>query len=398
MSDPIRDPITVPGWNELVESLRGLPERMLAKLPPERAADPQIRAEIGRLALEALASSALGAVGADGDFPQFLPSIGMVLNVGQPNADTLYRTAKILPGATYRLRGKRGSLNQCKIGQVVPRSAETGAGRAYLDVNALSVDAHGMYDVVIGPLRPEGWNGDWWELGANANALMLRMVAYDWAAEENPTFALERIDRPMGRQRDSAEVLEARLRALVPTLDFMAPMFVDHVEQLRAEGFVNRFKEFDVSQIGGLTGQFYYESVFELTEDDALIIESPVPSVCPYRSLILTNEIYETINWYDSHASLNGAQAAPDSDGVLRFVVSARDPGVKNWLDTCGYPSGVIQGRWTDCDSQPIPTVKQVKLAEVDALLPADVARVTPEERQRVLRDRRAAYLQRPHW
>ena len=391
------DAASVPGWAEFTEALRVLPEAMLAKLPEARRADPQIRAEIGRLALEAVASMAIDAIGGDADFPAFLPTIGMLLNVGQPNADTLYRTARIAAGGTYRLRGKRGSLNQCKIGQVVPRGAETGSGRAYLDVNALSVDANGCFDVLISPERPAGHTGDWWQLGPHAHRLMLRLVAYDWA-EESPTFSLERLDKPMAAGRRPAADLEQRLRILGPSITGIATMFIDHVEQLRAEGYVNRFKEFDVSQIGGLTGQFYYESVFELGEDDALIIESPVPDVCPYRSLILTNEIYETINWYDNHSCLNGAQSQPDSDGILRFVVSPKDPGVKNWLDTAGYPTGIIQGRWTDCDSQPIPTVRQVKIGEVLAHLPADVARVSPEERDTITRERRAAMVQRPHW
>ena len=86
-----------------------------------------------------------------------------------------------------------------------------------------------------------------------------------------------------------------------------------------------------------------------------------IPAKCDYRSLILTNELYETTDWVNNHSSLNGAQAAPDPDGKLRIVVSPRDPGVRNWLDTAGYPTGVIQGRWTGCDSQPIPTTKKVK-------------------------------------
>jgi len=66
-------------------------------------------------------------------------------------------------------------------------------------------------------------------------------------------------------------------------------------------------------------------------------------------------------------------------DGKLRIVVSARDPGVRNWLDTAGYPRGVVQGRWTGCDSQPIPKVTKVALIDLRKSLPADVARVTPE-------------------
>src|ERR1700712_2671886 len=75
----------VPGWDAFVDSLRTLPERMLAKLPPEMQADPQVRQEIARLALEALATSTIETIGGDGNAPVFLPSIGQVLNVGQPN-------------------------------------------------------------------------------------------------------------------------------------------------------------------------------------------------------------------------------------------------------------------------------------------------------------------------
>ena len=83
---------------------------------------------------------------------------------------------------------------------------------------------------------------------------------------------------------------------------------------------------------------------------------------------------------------------------MLRFVISPKDPGVKNWLDTAGYPTGAIQGRWTDCDSHPIPSIRKVKLAEVLKLLPPDTVMVTPAARDQIIRERRAALLQRPHW
>ena len=51
-----------------------------------------------------------------------------------------------------------------------------------------------------------------------------------------------------------------------------------------------------------------------------MIVESPVPANCQHRSLILTNEIYETTDWYNNHSSLNIDQAAPDADGKLRPI------------------------------------------------------------------------------
>ena len=114
--------------------------------------------------------------------------------------------------------------------------------------------------------------------------------------------------------------------------------------------------------------------------------------------MILTNDLYETTDWYNHHSSLNDAQATPDADGVLRVVVAGRDPGVPNWLDTAGNPTGVIQGRWFQCDTQPVPSIRKVALADLRKSLPPGTKTITPAERERIVRERRAAYQERPLW
>ena len=390
-------PATVPGWQEFVERLGTLPDRMLAKLPEEMRSDPQIQQEVARLALESLASSTLATLGGDPDAPQFLPSLGQVLNVGQPNADTIYRSAAIAPEGTYRLTGKRGSLSLAVLVQVVPQGTAGAGMRSHLNLADVHVDDEGRFDVLVGPKRPEGYTGDWWQLEPGARQIMIRMVSSDWSREVDPTLSIERVDTPLGRSRPPAATLETRLRRLPQLVDTMALMFGGHVEKLRKDGYLNRFKVLDVG-FGALAEQFYYEGAYELAEDEALIVESDVPATCDYRSLILTNELYETTDWYNNHSSLNGVQADVDPDGRLRIVVSERDPGVKNWLDTAGYPRGVIQGRWTGCDTQPIPKVTKVKVAQVMESLPDGVATVTPDERQKIMRERRRALQERPLW
>lgn len=383
----------VPGWQELVESLRTLPDRMLAKLPEAQRRDPQIQQEVARLALESVASQTLGIIGADGDAPQFLPSIGQVLNIGQPNADTIYRSAVLTPGGSYRIRGERGSLNRAVAAQIVPGKAI----RDHLEINDLKVDADGRFDVLLSAERPAGYTGDWWQLNPAAAMLMLRLVSQDWSREVDPTLSIERVDRPIGRTRVGSEVLESRLRKLPQQIDYLALMFVDNHEKLRTAGYINKVKQLKLD-FGALAGQFYYEGAYELADDEALIVESPLPTKCDYRSIILTNEIYETIDWYNNHSSLNAAQAPADPDGKLRIVVSARDPGAKNWLDTAGHPRGIIQGRWTGCDSEPLPEVKKVKVKDVLRHLPKGVETVTPAQRQDILRERRRALLERKVW
>jgi hypothetical protein len=395
----------IAGWDELIAGLHDLPAAMLAKLPESERNDPLVQQEIGRLMLEALTSSSLDALGSDGDHPVFLPQLGQTLNVGQPNADTVYRVARITPGGTYRLRGRRGTLRMFKISQGSPNLGEggtntkhVGAAAADGDANALRVDLEGRFDVLLSPARPADYSGDWWQLDASSNRLLLRMVSSAWNQELDPTISIERIDVPVTRPRPTAAALEQRLRRLPAATSAIALLFVDHVEGLRRQGYVNHLKIFDTSQLGGLAGQFYYEGAYDLRDDEALIVETKAPAKCIYRSMILTNELYETTDWYNNQSSLNDSQAKPDADGVLRIVVSTRDPGVPNWLDTAGYGQGLIQGRWTGCDSQPVPTVRKVASSDIRKSLPPQTPTLTPEERQQVIRERRAELQQRPLW
>ena len=107
---PAADIPPFPAWDAFVDDLRDLWPQVAAKVPPEMREDPQVRQELGRLMLEALAARTIDAVGSDGDHPWFLPHIGLLMNVFQPNADTIYRNTRITPGGSYRLRGKRGTL------------------------------------------------------------------------------------------------------------------------------------------------------------------------------------------------------------------------------------------------------------------------------------------------
>lgn len=383
----------VEGWDAFVDSLRDLPERMLAKLPEAMQQDPQIRAEIGRIALEAVASSSIEAIGSDPAAPVFLPAIGQVLNVGQPNADTVYKVAAVDPTQGYRISGRKGSVTLAVIAQVLPGSNS----RPHLDLATLKTDSEGRYSVLVAPTRPEGYEGDFWQLEGQTRRLMLRVVSSDWSHDEQPTVTIERVGAPMGRRRPSAADLTAKLKGLPRAIGTIAPMFVATVQKLADEGYVNRFKVM-VPPEGALASQFYYDGVYEIADDEALIVESEVPAECRYRSLILTNALYETIDWTNNHSSLNAAQAAPDSDGRLRIVIAGKDPGVKNWLDTAGYPRGIIQGRWTGCDSQPIPRLTKVKFRDLAKALPKDVARVTPEQREAIVRERNRAYQERALW
>jgi hypothetical protein len=51
-----------------------------------------------------------------------------------------------------------------------------------------------------------------------------------------------------------------------------------------------------------------------------------------------------------------------------------------------------------ECLSQPVPTIRKVALGAVRAALPSETATITPQQREQIVRDRRAALQQRPLW
>ena len=78
-------------------------------------------------------------------------------------------------------------------------------------------------------------------------------------------------------------------------------------------------------------------------------------------------------------------QAQHDPDGQLRFVISERNPGVANWLETTGHARGYLQIRWqrTSREFTPAdgPQVERVLIEDLPHKLPYyEQAQVTPDQ------------------
>src|SRR3546814_14253429 len=107
---------------------------------------------------------------------------------------------------------------------------------------------------------------------------MIRQVSADWTTERDPTISIERTDISVERPRPSAIDLEQRLRDVPRRAFNIASFLVDPVEGMRKDGYINKLRVFDVSNGSALVGQLYYEGAYELTPDEALIIQSKVPA------------------------------------------------------------------------------------------------------------------------
>jgi len=100
----------------------------------------------------------------------------------------------------------------------------------------------------------------------------------------------------------------------------------------------------------------------------------------------LANLWGESLDFANHQSSLNGFQVEPDPDGVLRYVVAHRDPGVPNWLDTTGHPEGFLTPRWSYSETPPEEewpkiSAKKLRFAEIRQHLPEGVRSVSKAER-----------------
>jgi len=370
-------------------------------LDPDRPFDDVDRAEGLRALLRRLASDT-GRVLEGGDIEH--PQLGWFhpFKNGQDNPDGLYQMARIDLARTYRLSGTVGSVRYLGITAMTTNFAERGI-RQFLAVNGddLSTDAEGRFELVFGAgPAPDGVaDGCWFELPPERCTLIIRQFFSDWETEVPADLHLECLDPEPSPSRMTGEAMIGHLAVAVDQVLDMTAFWADFGGAHVARGEVNSFDHVQAAQgttsdLGGSVDQGYGQAWYRIADDEALLLEVEIPD-CVYWGIQLGDVWYQSLDWWDHQSSLNGHQAVVSGDGVFRAVIAHRDPGIANWLDTTGSTQGCITYRWNQADRQPVPTCTLVPAGSLDDHLDDRWARITPQQRATVLRDRRRAALGR---
>ena len=118
-----------------------------------------------------------------------------------------------------------------------------------------------------------------------------------------------------------------------------------------------------------------------------------------YQGIELGNRWFVSLEYETRTSSLTLDQAEASSDGSYYFVVSAKDPGIHNWLDTESHKTGLIMMRWQGLEGElpesQEPSAWKVPLADIDQHLPADARYISLEERRVQIAARRMAVQRR---
>jgi hypothetical protein len=399
----------LPTWQDQLRRLDPVVDNLMAIWRPEGATEAEVQ-DMNRLALSILACGYLCHVYTDTRRPVFMPLWNYACNQGGPNPDFVYLWAQVDDDGVYEISGFRGTTRfveitqqqQAMIGMGVFTRQEAGRtprkGPTTRDLDELTTADDGSFTVILSAERPEGYTGDWWEMDRGAQRLLLRKCACDWVNEEDARVAINRLD-DRGADMTPAEFAE-RFSEMPEWIEGMIQFDMHLVRHYLEHHGVNVLLRSQwIQQGGGLAAkQAYYDGIHEIEDDEALIVEFPVPTECHYWQILVADDRFSTVDWVNRLSSLNDVQAHVDDDGWFRGVVSKQDPGVHNWLDKADFPRGVLQARFYRADEYPVATVTKVDVGRVLEHLPAATRTVTAAERAAQVHLRRTGAQLRRIW
>jgi hypothetical protein len=337
------------------------------------------------------------------DFPFFVASTGPYTKLGLDNPDTLYFHAYLRDDAEYVVTGRRGSTSDLSFqvlnGDYSP--VDVPDSLTAFDDRAIEIGDDGSFELRFGPPRSDPAPG-YFTLGPGSAMLIVREVYSDWAGEQRGMIAIRRADTA-GTAPPPLETsaLAKRFGVAGKILISRLKTFLAFPEWFYLKLPVNTLTE-PRSTPGGLTTQFSSVGHYGLDDDQAMIVTVPAASkqVAPYQGIQLGSMWYVSLDYINHQTSLTTDQARTDPDGMLRFVISERDPGVANWLECTGHRRGYIQLRWQrlsrDLLPQDGPSVEVVKIAELaQRLAHYEQARVSRAEYTERVAARQAAVARR---
>lgn len=303
----------------------------------------------------------------DPERPAFTPLASPTQKILGDNVDSRYHFAPLRGDLRYRITGRRGNevyLAFCVYGGK-PDGEWSERVVANLSQRDLVCAADGGFEVLLRPERPgrpasgaEASAPNTIALAADAVCVITREYHLDRRDRRPATFAIEALDPPPAPPPLDDATLARRLRAVATfvreTIQF-APL---------PSGLPPNLLGPPMPWHPGVPGwgtpdNVYSLGLFRLQPDEALVIEARAPR-CVYFGAQLWNRYMQSLDYRYHRVSLNASEIAFEPDGSFTLVVSHRDPGMPNWLDTAGHREGVVFCRWLQADAPPEQPVSRV--------------------------------------
>ena len=193
---------------------------------------------------------------------------------------------------------------------------------------------------------------------------MVRQTYLDRAAETPGSWHIAQLGGPERPAELTPEFLATALRRAALSVHGTAATFTQWTELFMSKP--NELPDFGqemYQRAGGDPEIFYLHGYWALQPGQAWVIKTDVPD-CPYWNFQLDNWWMESLD-HRRRVTVNKHTATLGPDGQLTIVVAERDPGMGNWIDTCGHRTGTALLRWLGASEHPIPECRVLPLASL---------------------------------
>ncbi len=350
-------------WAEFCDSLKAAGDVVLREGSPQDAFD---RAEgfrylsrLTRVALESYVEFA------DPAAPVFRRPSHETVKIGADNPDNHYQSAAVSGQHEYRIRGTRGTVHYLGMGTYFGNygSDDSMGQSGYLEAADMQIEADGSFEIILSCEPQEGMN--WLPMQPETSSLIVRQTFQDRAREEIAQLSIERLGSEGPPDPLSPEFLAAGLSSAVAYVTGTSKLFCDWSEGFKAH--VNQLPSFDPAIAQAAHGDphiQYYHGYWELAPDEALVVDFTPPD-CEYWNFQLNNHWMESLDYRYHSIDVNHHGAVCNDDGSVRLVITHRDPGLPNWMDTAGHARGTMCLRWIRADHHPDPQTQVVPVSSL---------------------------------
>lgn len=344
-------------------------ERMI-RHPPFAISEPELAEGLDYLA-GSIRSAIQMAFDYDLEHPVLINPTHQYSRQGLDNPDAIYFNAYLTSDASYVVSGRRGTTADLSFQIMSGGYTASGAPDtlAAFDDRSLTVGADGSFEWRFGP-----------ELGLQkGSTLIVREVYSDWLAQDRGTLRIQRLDTAgVPRAPVSVERIEKRYAVAAKLLTGRISTWFAFPEWFTYKEPVNTLTA-PATTPGGLTTQYSSIGHYALADDEALVVTVPA-SEAPYQAIQVGSKWYVSTDYEHHQTSLTAAQSVQSGE-VFHYVISERDPGIANWLETTGHAAGVMMLRWQRTDEAPGgPGVSVVPFDSLASMASLDDQRVTPAQ------------------
>jgi hypothetical protein len=309
--------------------------------------------------------------------------------------DFIYRTIAVGHGNSYVIRGKATCATPPSVNYaLMDDRAAAPTIMGLLDSLDMEFESNGDFAITIDP-SPANGRPNHIQTRPGAWQIWIRDALGDWSSQSCNQLRVEMLSPPTRGPLSEDEMADRAAKHAMDGVYYyyylLRTSFLQPKNHLRPP--------ISSHSLGGMKSQFTCSASIQIADDEAVVITAS-HSGARFRNAVMTDPYARTVHYWDRMTSLNSAQMKPDADGNHTYVCSHRDPGVHNWLDCCGMPMIKFGQRWQAFDRSreaETPTIasKVIKLADLEAHLPAGVARIDAEGRKAQIAERLEGFEQR---